>query len=188
VAVPALLGGGGDGMPPGPPPDRPPELVGATDAPLTLEGRPEQVLIPLSEPAGPALLASDGEPTRVYVNVEGIRGERNPGLSYAVYVNLPDDQDPGTAERHHVGNLSFFGIERAQDVETDHPGGHGLRYVFDITELANELRERGRWDPGEVSVRFEPIRPLPPPGAAEPAEPAESLLPVQIGRVGIYYQ
>jgi tyrosinase len=188
VAVPALLGGGGSGVPPAPPPERPPELVGATEAPLTLEGRPERVAIPLSEPAGPALLASGGEPTRVYVNVEGIRGERNPGLSYAVYVNLPDDQDPGTAERHHVGNLSFFGIERAEDVGADHPGGHGLRYVFDITELAGELRERGRWDPAEVSVTFEPIRPLPPPGAGGEAPPAADLPPVQIGRVGIYYQ
>ena len=188
VAVPALLAGGGSGMPPSPPPpDRPPELVGATEAPLTLEGRAEQVAIPLSEPAGPALLADVGEPARVYVNVEGIRGDRNPGLSYAVYVNLPDDRDPGTAERHHVGNLSFFGIERAQDVDVDHPGGHGLRYVFDITELANELREQGRWDPAQVSVTFEPIRPLAPPGAAA-EEPAETAPPVQIGRVGIYYQ
>jgi tyrosinase len=185
VAVPALLGAEGGGVPPTPPPDRPPELVGATDAPLLLAGQPEQVAIPVSEPAGPALLADDAEPPRVYVNVEGIKGEQNPGLSYAVYVNLPDDEDPATAERHHVGNLSFFGIERAQDVEADHPGGHGLRYVFDITELANELREQGRWDPAEVRVTFEPIRPLPPPGSAEQAESAP---PVEIGRVGIYYQ
>jgi tyrosinase len=188
VGVPALLGGGGGGMPPEPPPDRPPELVGATDTPLTLAGRSEQVAIPLSEPAGPALLAEEGEPARVYVNVEGIQGERNPGLSYAVYVNLPDDEDPSTAERHHVGNLSFFGIERAEDVEVDHPGGHGLRYVFDITELANSLREQGRWDPAQATVTFEPIRPLAPPGRAAAPEPAESLPPGTGGRVGIYYQ
>jgi tyrosinase len=190
VAVPAPAGGGGGGgVPPRqPPPDRPPELVGATDAPLTLEGRAEQVAIPLSEPAGPALLAGESEPGRVYVNVEGIKGKQNPGLSYAVYVNLPDDQDPDTAERHHVGNLSFFGIERAQDVDVDHPGGHGLRYVFDITELANELRQQGHWDPAQVTVSFDPIGPQPPPGQAEAAGAAAAVPPVQIGRVGIYYQ
>jgi tyrosinase len=189
VAVPALAAGGGGGMPPGPPPpDRPPELVGATEEPLTLEGRPAQVAIPLSQPAGPALAPERGEPARVYVNVEGIRGEQNPGLSYAVYVNLPDDQDPSTSEGHHVGNLSFFGIERAQDVTADHPGGHGLRYVFDVTELAGELSEQGRWDPAQVTVTFEPIRALAPPGVAAAEERAEAAPPVQIGRVGIYYQ
>ena len=189
AAVPALFGGGGEGMSPAqPPPDRPPELVGATDAPLTLEGRAEQVAIPLSEPAGPALVADASEPARVYVNVEGIKGKQNPGLSYAVYVNLPDDAHAGTAGHHHVGNLSFFGIERAQDVDVDHPGGHGLRYVFDITELANELRAEGRWDPAQATVTFEPIRPLPPPGQEEAAGAAEAVPPVEIGRVGIYYQ
>jgi tyrosinase len=188
VTVPALVGGGGGGVPPEPPTDRPPELVGATDAPLTLEGRAERVAIPLSEPAGPALLAGEREPARVHLNVEGISGEVNPGLSYAVFVNLPDDADPSTAERHLVGNLSFFGIERAQDVAADHPGGHGLRYVFDITELANELREQGRWDPASVNVTFEPIRSLPPPGREEAGAVEEPVPRVRIGRVGIYYQ
>jgi tyrosinase len=188
VTVPALAGGGGGGMPPEPPPDHPPELVGATDAPLTLEGRAERVAIPLSEPAGPALLAGERDPASVHLNVEGISAEVNPGLSYAVFVNLPDDADPSTAERHLVGNLSFFGIERAQDVAADHPGGHGLRYVFDITELANELREQGRWDPANVTVTFEPIRSLPPPGSEEAGAAEEPVPPVRIGRVGIYYQ
>src|SRR4029450_10688443 len=68
LAVPELVAGGGDGVPPEPPPDRPPELVGATEGPLTLTGQSEQVAIPLSEPAGPALTESTKRP-RVYVNV-----------------------------------------------------------------------------------------------------------------------
>ncbi len=190
VEAPALLAAEGGGVPPEPPPDRPPELVGATEEPLTLSGLPEQVEIPLSEPSGPSLLAGSDEPLRVYVNVEGIKGEQNPGLSYAVFVNLPDDEDPATADTYHVGNLSFFGIERAQDVDVDHPGGHGLRYVFDITELANTLQSQGRWDPAQVKVTFHPVGSLPPAGDREAAaaQPAESGPPVTIGRVGIYYQ
>jgi tyrosinase len=187
LGVPAPVDEGVAGVSPGPPPDRPPELVGATEEPLTLAGASERVAIPLSEPSGPSL-AESVETPRVYVNVEGIQGEQNPGLSYAVYVNLPDDQDPGTAERFHAGNLSFFGIERAQDVGVDHPGGHGLRYVFDITDLANALQSEGRWDPAEVRVSFEPIRPVPPAGGPEAVEAVESVPPVTIGRVGIYYQ
>jgi tyrosinase len=187
LAVPELVAAGGGGVPPEPPPDRPPELVGATEGPLTLAGQSEQVAIPLSEPTGPAALTESTERPRVYVNVEGIQGERNPGVSYAVYVNLPDDEDPGSAQRYHVGNVSFFGIERARDVETDHRGGPGLRYAFDITDLANMLESEGRWDPAQVKVSFEPIRSLPPTG--EEAVPAPvDVPPVTIGRVGIYYQ
>lgn len=193
AAVPELLAAGAEGgsaMPTEPPPDRPTELVGATDEPLVLTGDQAQVAIPLAAPTGPALLADTGEPEpqRVYVNVEGIQGEENPGLSYAVYVNLPDDEDPSTAQGYHVGNVSFFGIELAGDVDQDHPGGHGLRYAFDITDLVNELREQGRWDPDRVTITFSPLRPLPPPGEEDAAEPAESVPPVRIGRVGIYYQ
>ena len=176
----------GGGMPTEPPADRPPELIGATEGALTLAGTDERVQIPVSEPSGPSLLTDEGGPSRVYVNVEGIEGEANPGLTYAVYVNLPDDEDPETSERHHVGNLSFFGIERSRDVDRDHPGGHGLRYAFDITGLARELHEQGRWDSAAVTVTFHPVRPLPPEGAAAEPEPAGP--PVRIGRVGIYVQ
>lgn len=187
VAAPELVAPGGGAMSFEPPPDRPPELVGATEEPLTLAGQPEEVEIPLSAAEGPSL--ESAEPPRVYVNVEGIQGERNPGLSYAVYVNLPPDESPDTAERHHVGNLSFFGIERARDVDVDHPGGHGLRYAFDVTELATALQGEGRWDPAQVRVSFEPLRTLPPAGETrEGVEAPESASPVRIGRVGIYYQ
>lgn len=190
VERPGLLADEGrPAMPTEPPPDRPPELVGATDAPLTLTGGEERVAISVSESARPALLAGEGEEAqRVYVNVEGIQGEENPGVSYAVYVNLPDDADPSTAERHHVGNISFFGIELARDVGGDPRGGHGLRYAFDITDLVRQLREQGRWDPTEVRITFAPLRPLPPPGAEAAPEPEEELPAVSIGRVGIYYQ
>ena len=177
---------GGSSMPTEPPADRPPELVGATEQPLTLTGEQQDVEIPVGQPTGPSLLSDSGEPERVFVNVEGIEGDANPGLSYAVYVNLPDDQDPDTAERYHVGNLSFFGIERARDTERDHPGGHGLRYAFDITDLAKALREEDRWDPDQLRITFSPIRPLPPEGQEAAPEPAGP--PVTIGRVGIYYQ
>ena len=143
--------------------------------------------IELSEPSGPELLTDEGvaEPERVYVNVEGVEADQNPGVVYGVYVNLPDDQDPDTADRFQVGNLSFFGVELASDVERDHRGGPGLRYAFDITELVKRLREEDRWNPEQVTVTFSPL------GAPED-EPAAELTEggpaVKIGRVGIYYQ
>jgi tyrosinase len=173
-----------------PPPDHPPELVGATDERLVLAGSDERVSIPVEPPSGPLRgAAPDAQPNRVYLNLEGIEGDRNPGLSYAVYVNLPDDEDADTdPETHHVGNVAFFGIEQASDLDRDHPEGHGMRYAFDITPLVEELRAKGRWDPEQVTVTFSPVRPIAPPGVAPTARRAEETPPVRIGRVSLYYQ
>jgi tyrosinase len=183
IPTPALLSEPGPrrrAMPGRPVPDHPPELVGATEDKVELSGSDASVAFPVGEASGPALLADDGRPSRVYLNVEDVEGEQNPGASYAVYLNLPDDDDPDTdPEAYHVGNVSFFGIELAQDVESDHTGGRGLRFAFDITTLVERLSERGKWDPQQVRVTFSPLR-APREGAAAPT--------VRIGRVGIYYQ
>jgi tyrosinase len=190
VEVPAILAAGaeeGSPMPTERPPDHPPELVGATAEPLSLSGQEERVPIELGQPSGPALLTDEGpvEPERVYVNVEGVEADENPGVVYGVYVNLPDDQDPDTADRFHIGNLSFFGVELAGDVDRDHRGGPGLRYAFDISELVTRLRDEDRWNPEQVTVTFSPLGGSGDEPAAEQAEGAPS---VKIGRVGIYYQ
>jgi tyrosinase len=179
----------GFAIPTEPPPDHPPELVGATDERIELTGEDASVAVPPAAPQGPLLRAGEeAAPNRVYLNLEGIEGERNPGLSYAVYVNLPDDDDPDRdPERHYVGNVSFFGVELAGDVDRDDHGGHGLRYAFDITGLVDELRAQNRWDPEQIKVTFSPLRVQPPPGAA-PARAAEPTPPVRIGRVSLYYQ
>jgi tyrosinase len=141
-------------------------------------------------------MAAPDQPNRVYLNVEGIEGEANPGTVYAVYVNLPDDDDEDTdPETHYVGTINFFGIEAAGDVDQDHPGGPGLRFAFDVTELVDELRDQGIWDPSQMTVTFAPLQPSPPPGgpalAAETAgeeEAAPPPPPVRVGRVSVYYQ
>lgn len=71
---------------------------------------------------------------RILLNLENITGVDR-GQAYRVYVNLPDDGDPETEERHYVGTLSLFGIDAASEPDGEH-GGNGLSYVFDITELA----------------------------------------------------
>ena len=172
-------------QPPEPPPDRPAELVGATDEGLTLTGQPVEVHIPLEAPQGP--LAAEGlgaTPARVYLNVEGIQGEENPGFSYAVYLNVPEGGG-AEPERHHVGNVSFFGIERVKDLGRDHPGGHGLRYAFDVTDVVSDLSAKGRWDPDRVKVTLEPLgADSAAEGIAAEGEPP----PVHVGRISLFYK
>jgi tyrosinase len=164
-----------------PPPDEPAELAGANDATLRLTGHTERVQIPLAVPEG--LVRRRGpaaKPERVYLNLEQVEGKKNPGVSYAVYVNVPDDAMEDV-DSYHVGTVGFFGIEHTSDLGVDHAGGHGLQYAFDITDVVETLRNEARWDPGEVTVTLTPSRPA-------VAGRDEKVAPVQVGRVSIYYQ
>jgi tyrosinase len=174
------------------PPDHPAELVGATDGTVELTGQRATVDFPLAAPSGPLSGDAGGIPTRVYVNVEDVRAPANPGISYAVYVNVPDDDDDPTNDAHYIGNVSFFGIELTADLDRDHPGG--LRMAFDVTDLYTDLRERGLWD-DRVRVTFAPLgldAPLPDdseePGPDDSAHVPAETPTVQIGRVSVFYQ
>jgi hypothetical protein len=48
---------------------------------------------------------------RIVLNVEGVQfDDQNPGVTYEVYLNLPEDQDPDYQSPHYVGNIGFFGM------------------------------------------------------------------------------
>jgi hypothetical protein len=165
--------------------ERPAELVGATQTPVTLTGSSAAASIPVSAPAGPAAADSTeesvGAPPSVYLNVENIEGEANPGLLYGVYVNLPEGEPPDPDGPHFAGTMSFFGIESSTaDDDDEEEAPHGLRHVFDITALAATLGEQGRWDPEHLHVTFSPI------GVQDEAAP--DVPPVTIGRVSVFMQ
>ena len=166
----------------------PPELVAATEEPLTLTGRPESVSIgvPASAQESVESAARPG-PGRVLVGIDDIKADVNPGVVYGVYLNLQgEDAD---RQKHHVGNLSLFGIEKMNDPDTRHEGAPGFRHLFDATSVAGELFADGRWDPGAVTVTFEPVDVLPPPGEEatwEAEAEAAPVPPVEIGRVSLF--
>jgi tyrosinase len=129
------------------------------------------------------------DPRHLYLNIEDIEGEENPGTVYGVYVNLPEDPDEGTLEKHYAGNISFFGIERAQSPAGDEHG-HRLRYSLDVGDLLRSLGGGESFEEEEVRVTFRPLTLLPPEGATEEAFGAGSEVsrdepPVQIGRVSL---
>lgn len=159
----------------------PAELVGATDDVLELTGEEASVDLAVgTTAAGRSLESAGASPQRVYLNVEDVQGDVNPGLSYGVYLSAPGHDDS-----HHVGNVSFFGIELASDPGQEHGAAHALRQTFDITDAMAALRDAGVSDPNQVSVSFVPLRPTPPPGL-EAHEVAEEVPPVRVGRVSIF--
>ena len=169
-----------------PPGEGPPELAAASEQPLELIGSTASVRMTLPA-SSRELVESAGDEGRVLVSVEDIEAARDPGLAYAVYLDAGGG--PG-GDRHHIGNVSFFGIEAMNDPDQPHEGEAGFGHTFDATESVNALKARGRWDPALISVTFEPIRVLPPPGE-ELSEEARSqaaapVPPVRIGRVSLF--
>jgi tyrosinase len=162
-----------------------PQLVGATSKTYVLVGEPLDLAVTIDAEAAGKLLPGQ----HVYLNIEEIKGERNPGVNYAVYVELPPDPAPEIEAAHQVGNLAFFGIEGASDPRGDeHP--HGLRFSVDITAIAQGLASRGEWAGHQLGVEFRPLG-LTPPEVPDPADLVQAAshpdTPVEIGRVSIFY-
>jgi tyrosinase len=146
--------------------ERPPELVAATEEPIDLVG--DTVSVTLAVPSSTrdvlqqAVDAGGARP--MYLNVEDLEAERNPGVIYGVYLNMrPDDPEADRFE-HHVGNIAPFGIEQMNDRDRAHHGASGSRHTFEVASRVDSLRKAGKWDPTAVTVTFELIPPLPPPG------------------------
>jgi hypothetical protein len=116
------------------------------------------------------------------VGIEDIEAEQDPGLGYAVYLAGRGGQ------RRHIGNMSFFGIHTLTDPDRAHLGGPGFRHMFDATGAVDSLRREGAFDAGSITVTFEPIRVLPPPGrdTAAAVDSAAPTPPVRIGRVSLF--
>ncbi|MFG2132127.1 tyrosinase family protein [Streptomyces sp. NPDC048751] len=175
----ALVAAGGDG-------DAPVEQVASTSGPTDLG--PEALTVPLNpEPSARAgalpEAASPDTEARAILTVDGVRADAPPQTNYRVFVGArPDhEEDLDPEGPYFIGHLHFFG---AVGANTEHHGGEGLTFKFDITEHLTELRQLGIWN-GEgipsVVVTPAPLGP-PPPGAeaqaafraAAPTPPPES--------------
>lgn len=181
-----------ESMPAAPPPQpsgsspSQPKFLGATEEKVPLTG--EAVEVPVGiDPRGREEAFEAATPegaNRLYLNIEDIEGEQNPSTVYGVYLNLPQDPGPQDYERHHVGNLSFFGIEKAQAPIAD-KAPHGMRASFEVGPLVDSLRKEGDWDEEDLRVRFAPIVPERLEGVTAAPPGTESHEPIHIGRVSL---
>ena len=177
LPVRAGAAGGGRTVPPKKPQ---PLLIGTNADPVEVSraGASTSIAVtPLPEP-----LAAAADPSRLYLNVADIEGDRNPGIVYGVYLNLPAEAGAVTRADHLAGLVSFFGIE--QTGPATRGGGHGMRYSFDVTELVDRLRAAGAWEPDRLSVSLLPasdeLEPEPEPVAAG------AQTPVRVGTFSLY--
>lgn len=160
-----------------------PEMVGATDQPLTLAGERTTTSLQVNQPTGPAAMAAMGDESgsagkRVHLKIENITST---GLAcaYSVYVNLPEGADPANYPELHAGVLPMFGVVESSDPSRGHAGS-GLQYTLDITEVVRALESMNGWNPDTMKLTFVPKQRQA--GAAAPTG-----APVQVGRVSLYY-
>ncbi len=155
----------------------PPELVGATEAPLSLGGTPNAAAVGLREPVGPvaAAVAAEAREPRIYLAIEHVTGTRSSAPTYLVHVNLPPGADPEERDDLLAGSLPMFGVREASVPGSEHEGG--LSFTFDITDVVERLRLQEAWDPERLEVTFTPVW--------SEGDPAGD---VSIGRISVYYE
>ena len=71
-------------------------------------------------------------------------------MTYEVYLNLPEDQDPDYQSTYYVGNIGLFGMGTQQAEE----GGHPADMSFDVSDVVRAPQERGNWNEAEARVSF----------------------------------
>lgn len=164
VAVPAAVRDRLPSPPAAPPPfamaedpDRPAEMVGATEAPFSLTSGQTSASVRTEPPTGPAAfgMAGDSDAGEVLLQVENVTGPEPVSTVFDVFVNLPEGADPREFRDREAGRVALFGLAEATEPDGAH-GGSGLTFGFDITEVARRLREAGDWDPDRVRVTFVP--------------------------------
>jgi tyrosinase len=151
------------------------EMVGATQAPVTLARERNTAHVALTAPTGPAARAT-GAPRRrrAYLNLEHITSGGVPS-SYAIYLNLPDGADPEQNRHLFAGLLPAFGVAEASRRD-EHSDGSGLNHALDVTDIVDWLQANNQWDPSHLHVTFVPRGK----NAGE--------VPVQVGRTSLYYK
>ncbi|MET0556908.1 MAG: tyrosinase family protein [Vicinamibacteria bacterium] len=142
--------------------DRTPELVGASEAAVHVQGTTRAAVrldAAAMRPRGPARAAAaaagEDEPLRVFLKLEGIRGSSDAAI-YRVYLD-PPGADASASDTRPVGTISLFGVSAASSPEGP-ADGSGLNQVLEITESVGALRLSG--DALErLEVRLVPANP-----------------------------
>jgi hypothetical protein len=133
----------------------PPKMdeIGATapaNAPITLATDPVTVQVAMTGDTRAQIesVLAPSSKTHLILAIEGIKFDSPPGVHYAIYVNLPKNEEPNYKSAYFVGNLSFFVESHAGAAE------HPYLARFDITRNVRELKALKLWNDAETSITF----------------------------------
>jgi tyrosinase len=120
------------------------------------------------------LAGGPAEPDRIFLNLQNVRGT-NDATAFAVYINVPEGDDPAKHPELKAGNVGLFGLSKASAMDGAH-AGDGLNFAIEITHVIDTLHLRGALDVNQLHVSLVPRTPVP------------DKSPVSIGHISIYRQ
>jgi len=97
------------------------------------------------------------------ISFDDIDFDKNPGVGYEVYLNLPEGTKPVPTSPYYIGTLHFFGLKHS------HQESHESQLQFDATNVVNLLKQRNQWK-GQINVTYVPVGPRPPKATAAAQE------------------
>ena len=154
------------------------ELVGASAGPLPITGTEASTTVRMQPAptnrltASLAAAAETGEPDRVYLNLENIRGTRD-AFILSVYINVPQGANPADHPELFAGSVGLFGLRSASQPDGEH-AGEGLNFVLDISEIVDRLHLNNALTAASLGVRIVPHQSV----------PADAK--ITVGRISIY--
>jgi hypothetical protein len=101
--------------------------VARSEKVVTLGAQPTRVTLKGPSVASRAESLSRG--SRLFLVIGGLRADRDPGVTYDVYLDLPARATAAQRTRHYAGNVHFYSADP--------------HFSFDITDLARALRKAG---------------------------------------------
>ena len=161
-----------------------PTVIGSTGAEggaeiIELGAEPTRVAVELAGPAdavaASAEASAEGRPEaggRLVLGINGVEYDENPGVTYEVYLNLPEDQEPDYRSDYYVGNIGFFGMTPHEEHEGGH--GHPANLSFDVTDNVRALSDKGEWVEGQADITFVSRGLIPPPSEEMSVADAEA--------------
>ena len=161
-----------------------PTVIGSTGAEggaeiIELGAEPTRVALELAgladAVAASAEASAEGRPEaggRLVLGINGVEYDENPGVTYEVYLNLPEDQEPDYRSDYYVGNIGFFGMTPHEEHEGGH--GHPANLSFDVTDNVRALSDKGEWVEGQADITFVSRGLIPPPSEEMSVADAEA--------------
>lgn len=133
---------------------------------VPLGSLPVRVPLALKEPAKAAVerlaTAKPAEAVNapLTLTLEDVTFDKQPGIYYEVYLNVPDeDDDPQIHNGHYIGNVGFFGKFPAEGMPAEHGAtaeGAKTSFTFDISGVVRSLHQAKKWDPDKINVLIVP--------------------------------
>lgn len=137
------------------------ELMGASKGGVKLGAKPITTEVKLAAKPVAALAhsftanavnpATPGEPDRVFLHLQNIRG-KNDAAMFDVFIAPKAQKD---AKPVRVGAFALFGLESATD-RKGKAGGAGLTKVLEVTKAIDALHLKGQLDAGALNVQIVP--------------------------------